>query len=361
MPGNTFGQIFRVTTFGASHGPAIGCVVDGCPAGLALSIDDLQQDLDRRRPGQSALTTSRQEADRVELLSGVFEGRTTGDPIALLIRNQDARSEDYDHLKDVFRPGHADIAYHLKYGNRDHRGGGRASARETAARVAAGAIAKQLLAREGVQVRAWVAQVGPVALDIPYTELDLSAIEGNPVRCPHPDTAEQMMQAIEVVRAAGDTLGGSITCLVKGCPPGLGEPVFDKLEADLAKAMLSLPAAKGFGIGSGFEAAGMKGSQHNEPLTFDGSTVSGPSVNSGGVLGGISTGQDILFRVAFKPVSTLMQDREAIDIHGNSVTLPPKGRHDPSVVPRAVPIVEAMAAIVLADHWLRNRSLNYPG
>lgn len=356
MPGNTFGQVFRVTTFGVSHGIAVGCVIDGCPAGLPLDVDAIQQELDRRRPGQSALTTSRQEADKLELLSGTFDGITTGDPITLLIKNRDARSTDYSHLSTAYRPGHADLTYVLKYGIRDHRGGGRASARETAARVAAGAVARQLLSSVGVSINAFVQQVGPVQLTVPYQQLDLSATDKHPVRCPHPDTAHQMQAAIEAVRDQGDTLGGTIQCVASGVPAGLGEPVFDKLQAALAQAMMSLPATKGFEYGDGFAAAQYRGSQLEDPFQMEGDTIQSTYNRAGGILGGISTGEDIYFKVAFKPVSTRLQPRDGITATGETIQLPVKGRHDPCVVPRAVPIVEAMTALVLADHYLRQRS-----
>ncbi|MCS7036648.1 MAG: chorismate synthase [Saprospiraceae bacterium] len=354
MAGNTFGVLFRVTTFGESHGPSIGCVIDGCPAGLAIDEDFIQQEMARRRPGQSALVTRRREADRVHILSGVFEGRTTGAPIALLIPNEDQRPRDYEHLSDTFRPSHADYTYWAKYGgHRDHRGGGRSSARETAARVAAGAIAKLLLRQHGIEVQAYVSQVGHIALQTPYTALDLSRTETNDVRCPDPVLAEQMAQLIRQVRKAGDTVGGVVTCIVRGCPPGLGEPVFDKLHADLAKAMLSINAAKGFEYGSGFAGAAMPGSQHNDLFTAESGHIRTQTNYSGGIQGGISNGMDIYFRVAFKPVATLLRDQPSVNTAGEPVLVKGKGRHDPCVVPRAVPIVEAMAALVIADHWLR--------
>jgi len=351
MPGNSFGQLLRITTFGESHGPAIGVVIDGCPPRLKVNEQIIQQDLDKRKPGQSAITTSRQEDDRVEILSGMFEGKTLGTPIALLIRNKDARPEDYAHLKETYRPSHADFTYEAKYGIRDHRGGGRASARETAARVAAGAIAKVLLAKEKVHIATYVSRIGKVKVMSPYTELDLSGVYTNDLRCPDKASREKMMTLLTKARKEGDTLGGIITCVVRNCPAGWGEPVFDKLHADLAKAMMSINAAKGFEIGSGFAAAEMKGSEHNDQF---GSTAQVTLTNnSGGIQGGISNGMDIWFRVAFKPVATLMQKQHSVDKHGKPVTLEGKGRHDPCVVPRAVPIVEAMAALVLADHYLR--------
>ncbi len=354
MAGNTFGVLFRVTTFGESHGPAIGCVIDGCPAGLPIDEAFLLSEMARRRPGQSALVTQRREADRVEILSGIFEGQTTGMPIALLIRNEDQRPRDYEHLAQAFRPSHADYTYRAKYAHRDYRGGGRSSARETAARVAAGAIAKLLLRHHGIEVRAYVSQIGHISLQAPYTDLDLSLTDTNDVRCPDAQVAEQMAQLIRQVRKAGDTVGGIITGVVRGCPPGLGEPVFDKLHADLAKALLSINAAKGFEYGSGFASAHMTGSQHNDLFT---TTPEGQirtlTNHSGGIQGGISNGMDIYFRVAFKPVATLLRDQPSVDAAGNPITLKGKGRHDPCVLPRAVPVVEAMTALVMADHLLR--------
>lgn len=354
MPGNSFGHTFRITTFGESHGPAIGVVIDGCPAGLEIDLEFVQKELDRRRPGQSAIVTQRQEADRVELLAGVFEGKTTGMPLALLIRNEDAKSKDYSHIADKFRPSHADYTYQAKYGHRDYRGGGRSSARETAARVAAGAVAKLFLTKEGINVTAWVSRVGDIELDKGYEQLDFSNIEATPVRCPDLAVAEQMENLIRDVRKAGDTIGGYVSCVVKGCPPGLGEPVFDRLHADLGKAMLSINACKGFEIGSGFAGVSMRGSQHNDPFFNDSGIIRTRTNHSGGVQGGISNGMDIHFRVAFKPVATIVQAQESVNEVGEAVTVEGKGRHDPCVLPRAVPIVEAMAALVLADHYLRN-------
>ncbi len=357
MPGNSFGHTFRISTFGESHGTAIGVVIDGCPAGLELDLDFIQKELDRRRPGQSAIVTQRQEADRVELLSGVFEGKTTGMPLALLIRNEDAKSKDYGHIADKYRPSHADFTYQAKYGHRDYRGGGRSSARETAARVAAGAVAKQFLSKNGISVTAWVSRVGEIVLEKHYEALDFSKIEATPVRCPDLEVAEQMETLIREVRKAGDTIGGIVSCVVKGCPAGLGEPVFDRLHADLGKAMLSINACKGFEIGSGFAGVTMRGSQHNDPFfTDENGKVRTRSNHSGGVQGGISNGMDIDFRVAFKPVATIVQAQESVNEAGDSVQVEGKGRHDPCVLPRAVPIVEAMAALVLADHFLRNRT-----
>ncbi|MFN4257001.1 MAG: chorismate synthase [Saprospiraceae bacterium] len=368
---NTLGTLFRITTFGESHGPAIGCIVDGCPAGLTIDPDFIQRELDRRRPGQSAIVTQRKESDTVQILSGVFEGRTTGAPIALLIPNEDHRSSDYDHLADAYRPSHADYTWEAKFGHRDHRGGGRTSARETAARVAGGALAKLFLQTQGIETQAFVSQVGPLVLEKNYTELNLALAETNDVRCPDPVLAEQMIQFIKDIRKAGDTIGGVVTCVVRGCPPGLGEPVFDKLHADLGKAMLSINAAKGFEIGSGFEGVKMTGLQHNDIFeTADGGrrTADGPNSqflipnlrtrtnHSGGIQGGISNGMDIYFRTAFKPVATVLRDQPSVNRAGEAVILKGKGRHDPCVVPRAVPIVEAMTALVLADHFLRWRA-----
>jgi chorismate synthase len=356
MAGNTLGTLFRVTTFGESHGAAIGCIVDGCPSGLHLDLNALQQELDRRRPGQSSIVTQRKESDTVRLLSGVFDGKTTGAPIAILIPNEDQRSRDYEHLAEAFRPSHADLSWQLKYGHRDHRGGGRTSARETAARVAAGAIAKQWLRSKGVDIQAYVSQVGHIQLLPNYTELDLSLTESNDVRCPDPATAEKMIRLIKKIRKAGDTIGGVVSAVVSGCPPGLGEPVFDKLHAELGKAMLSINAAKGFEYGSGFEGVKMTGSEHNDhflPADTLGQ-VRTRTNHSGGIQGGISNGMDIYFRVAFKPVATIMRDQESVDAEGQAAVVKGKGRHDPCVVPRAVPIVEAMAALVLADMMLRH-------
>jgi len=360
VAGNTFGSVFRVTTFGESHGTAIGCVLDGCPAGLSFDLDFIQHELDRRRPGQSAIVSQRKESDTVQVLSGVFEGKTTGTPIALLIPNEDQRPADYDHLAAAFRPSHADYTWQAKYGHRDYRGGGRSSARETAARVAAGAVAKLFLRQHGIEIAAFVSQIGHLSVVLPYFELDLSNTESNDVRCPDPVMAEKMIRLIRKVRKAGDTLGGIVSGVVRGCPPGLGEPVFDKLHADLGKAMLSINAVKGFEYGSGFAGTKMLGSEHNDLFLPDNSTLKtqNPTLktatnHSGGIQGGISNGMDIHFRVAFKPVATVMRDQDSVNAAGEPVVLKGKGRHDPCVVPRAVPIVEAMAALVLADHLLR--------
>ena len=352
MAGNTFGNLFKLTTFGESHGKAIGGVLDGCPSGLEIDLNAIQNDLDRRKPGQSAIVTQRKEPDTVEFYSGIFEGRTTGTPIGFAIHNTNQKSHDYSHIKDSYRPSHADYVYDQKYGFRDYRGGGRSSARETASRVVAGAIAKQMLGN--VKINAFVSQVGDMRLDKAYQELDLSLTESNPVRCPDPEMAAQMETYIKEVRKEGDTIGGIITCVAQNVPVGLGEPVFDKLHAELGKAMLSINAVKGFEYGSGFEGVKMKGSAHNDPFNSDGSTKTN---HSGGVQGGISNGMDIYFNVAFKPVATVIQGYETIDKEGNKVQTQGKGRHDPCVVPRAVSIVEAMTALVLADYTLLNRTI----
>ena len=351
MAGNSFGNLFRLTTFGESHGQAIGGIIDGCPAGLELDLEQVQVELDRRKPGQSAIVTQRKESDTVKFLSGIFEGRTTGTPIGFVIENADQKSKDYSHIKDVYRPSHADYTYDQKYGNRDYRGGGRSSARETACRVAAGAIAKQLL--QNIQITAYTSAVGEIELQKPFRELDLSEIEKNPVRCPDPETASKMEALIREIRSQGDTVGGVVECVISNVPVGLGEPVFDKLHAALGAAMLSINAVKGFEYGSGFAGAAMKGSDHNDLFNPDGSTKTN---FSGGIQGGISNGMDIVFRVAFKPVATLIQKQHTIDKTGNEVEMQGKGRHDPCVVPRAIPIVEAMAALVLADYYLLNKT-----
>ena len=356
MGGNIFGQIFRISTFGESHGPAIGVIIDGCPPGYSIDPDLIQKDLDRRRPGQSAIVTQRKEPDQVEILSGIFEGRTTGTPIAMVIHNADQKSKDYSHIKDQFRPSHADFTYQAKYGIRDYRGGGRSSARETAARVAAGAIAKQILARSGIETYAYTSQVGTVEIP-PNTPIDRDVIEQNPVRCADATTALAMESLIRDIRKQGDTIGGVVTGVLLGCPAGLGEPVFDKLHADLGKAMLSINACKGFEYGSGFAGIALKGSEHNDLFEqLDGKVITTTN-RSGGIQGGISNGMDIYFRCAFKPVATIMQDQASIDKSGQPVTVSGKGRHDPCVVPRAVPIVEAMAALVILDHLLRQQMI----
>lgn len=352
MAGNTFGTIFRVSTFGESHGKAIGGVIDGCPSGIELDLEAIQHDLDRRKPGQSAIVTQRKEPDEVEFFSGIFEGKTTGTPIGFAIHNTNQKSKDYGHIKDSYRPSHADYVYDNKYGFRDYRGGGRSSARETASRVVAGAIAKQFL--KGIEIQAFVSQVGDMKLDKDYKDLDLSLTESNAVRCPDPEMAMKMEKYIKSIKKEGDTIGGIITCVAKNVPIGLGEPVFDKLHAELGKAMLSINAVKGFEYGSGFEGVKMKGSDHNDQFNSDGSTKTN---NSGGIQGGISNGMDIYFNVAFKPVATVIQGYETIDKEGNKVQAQGKGRHDPCVVPRAVPIVEAMTAMVLADYALLNRTI----
>lgn len=355
--GNTFGQLFRITTFGESHGPAVGVVVDGCPAKLPLGEADIQPDLDRRRPGQSYLVTPRQEADTVEILSGVFEGRTTGAPIALLVRNRDARPEAYSEIRTKFRPSHADFTTLAKFGIRDWRGGGRASARETIGRVAAGAIARAWLRRaHGVEVLAWVKQVHALVAKIEPSRVRRKQVEATPVRCPDLATARRMMRLIERVRSEGDSVGGTVECVARGVPPGWGAPVFDKLDADLAKALLSLPACKGFEVGSGFAGATMRGSEHNDRFVRRGGRIRTDTNFSGGIQGGISNGEDLVLRAAFKPVATILRPQRTVDVRGRPTILAPKGRHDPCVLPRAVPIVEAMVLLVLADHALRQRA-----
>jgi len=351
MAGNSFGNLFKVTTFGESHGQAIGGIIDGCPAGVNLDIDEVQKELNRRKPGQSEIVTQRKEPDAVNFFSGIFEGKTTGTPIGFNIVNANQKSKDYTHIKDVFRPSHADYTYDKKYGNRDYRGGGRSSARETASRVVAGAVAKQFL--KDIKINAFTSSVGDIFIDKPYQDLDFNAIESNIVRCPDTAKAEVMIARIKEIRKQGDTIGGTVTCVLQNVPVGLGEPVFDRLHAELGKAMLSINAVKGFEYGSGFCGAKMKGSEHNDLFNADGTTQTNLS---GGIQGGISNGMDIYFRVAFKPVATIMQKQTTIDKHGNIVEMQGKGRHDPCVVPRAVPIVEAMAALVLADYYLINQT-----
>ncbi len=348
---NTFGNIYRLTSFGESHGPGVGGVIDGCPAGLELDMEFIQSELDRRRPGQSRITTPRVEPDAVEFLSGVFEGKTTGAPIGFLVRNQNQQSSDYDNLKDVYRPSHADYTYHQKYGIRDYRGGGRSSARETIARIVAGAIAKLYLNKLDVDIKAYTSQVGEIALENDYRIYDLSRIEDNFIRCPDPDIAERMIQLIQEVRYQGDTIGGIITCVVKGTPVGLGEPVFGKLHAALGSAMLGINAVKGFEYGMGFNVSG-RGSEVNDQFYMEKGVVRTRTNFSGGIQAGISNGQDIYFRVAFKPVSTILREQKTVDIHGKETRVTARGRHDPCVLPRAVPIVEAMAAITLMDFFL---------
>lgn len=351
MAGNTYGTIFKLSTFGESHGKAIGGVIDGCPAGVELDLEAIQRDLDRRKPGQSAIVTQRKEPDEVEFFSGIFEGKTTGTPIGFAIHNTNQKSKDYSHIKDSYRPSHADYVYDEKYGIRDYRGGGRSSARETASRVVAGAIAKQFL--NPLSINAYVSAVGNIKLEADPATVDFAEIENNPVRCPDQAKAAEMEAYIKQIRKEGDTIGGIVTCVIKKVPVGLGEPVFDKLHAELGKAMLSINAVKGFEYGSGFEGTSMKGSAHNDLFNTDGTTKTN---QSGGVQGGISNGMDIYFRVAFKPVATIMQNQETINSKGDTVAMQGKGRHDPCVVPRAVPIVEAMAALVLADFKLLKRT-----
>ena len=358
---NKFGTIFSITSFGESHGPGIGAILDGCPAGITIDEAFIQSELQRRKPGQSKITTQRKEEDEVEILSGTFEGKSTGTPIGLLIRNKDQKSKDYSHIADKFRPSHADYTYETKYGNRDYRGGGRSSARETAVRVAAGAIAKLMLKEKGITFHAYVSQVGDLSLEKPYTELDLSKTETNDVRCPDPTMAQKMFDYIDQVRKDQDTVGGVVTGVIKGVPVGLGEPVFDKLHAALGNAMLGINAVKGFEYGSGFEGVKMRGSQHNDEFFKDGDRVKTKTNHSGGIQGGISNGEDIFFNVAFKPVATIMQDQDSVDKEGNAVKVSGKGRHDPCVVPRAVPIVEAMAALVIADFYLLARTNKLAG
>ncbi len=351
MAGNSFGNLFKLTTFGESHGVAIGGTIDGCPPGIQLDLEAIQLEMNRRKPGQSAIVTQRKEPDEVKFLSGIFEGVTTGTPIGFIIENANQKSKDYSHIKDSYRPSHADYVYDKKYGLRDYRGGGRSSARETASRVVAGAIAKQVL--KNIKINAFTSSVGDIFIDKPYQDLDFSKIENNDVRCPDSATAEKMIDRIKQIRKEGDTIGGTVTCVLQNVPIGLGEPVFDKLHAELGKAMLSINAVKGFEYGSGFCGAKMKGSEHNDLFNIDGSTKTNLS---GGIQGGISNGMDIYFRVAFKPVATIMQNQETINKDGESVEIQGKGRHDPCVVPRAVPIVEAMAALVLADYLLINKT-----
>lgn len=349
---NSLGTIFKITSFGESHGPSVGVVIDGCPAGLKLDSDFIKAELLRRRPGQSKITTARNETEAFEIISGVFEGKTTGSPITIIIANSDTRSKDYDHNTDIYRPSHADYTYQEKYGHRDHRGGGRSSARITAGWVAAGAIAKQVLAYKNINVQAYVSQAGTVKLNTPYTQLDLGNTENNMVRCPDDSVANEMIALIEKTKKEGDTIGGVVSCVASNMTVGLGEPVFDKLHAVLGHAMLSINAVKGVEFGSGFEGTAMKGSDHNDAFVA-GDKVSTQSNFSGGIQGGISNGEDIVFRVAFKPVATIMKEQETVNESGDATTIKGKGRHDPCVVPRAVPIVESMTAIVLADFVLR--------
>lgn len=356
--GNTFGHLFRVTTWGESHGPALGAVVDGCPSQLPLSEADLQVDLDRRAPGQSHLTTQRKESDTVRIVSGVFEGKTLGTPIGLTIANEDQRSGDYSEVQQKYRPSHADYTYDVKYGIRDYRGGGRTSARETASRVAAGAIARKLLAvRWNVEIVAWVSKVHTLAAECDPNQVTRAAVDQTPIRCPDLARAAQMIEAVEAARKAGNSLGGIVTCALRGCPPGWGEPVFDRLEADLAKAMLSLPASKGFEIGSGFAGTELSGLEHNDEFYLEGDRVRTRTNRSGGVQGGITNGETVYFRIAFKPTATVMREQKTVSTEHTETTITGRGRHDPCVLPRAVPMVEAMAALVLADHALRQRAI----
>lgn len=357
MAGNSFGKLFTLTSFGESHGKAMGGIIDGCPSGLLIDVDFIQTELYRRKPGQSSLVTQRKESDKVEFLSGIFEGKTTGTPIGFIILNENQKTKDYDHIADVYRPSHADYTYDVKYGIRDHNGGGRSSARETVSRVVAGAMAKLILKQSGITIQAFTSQAGDIQLLKDYHHLDLSKTDSNTVRCPDELIAETMIQRIEQARKAGDTLGGVISCVIKGTPAGLGEPVFDKLHADLGKAMLSINAVKGFEYGSGFEGTKMKGSEHNDVFVSNDGKIITRTNHSGGIQGGISNGEDIYFRVAFKPVATIMQKQNTVNSTGEAVEMMGKGRHDPCVLPRAVPIVEAMAAMVLVDHLLRSKSV----
>lgn len=358
---NSFGNLFRITSFGESHGPGVGVVIDGCPAGIKLDHDLIRLDLDRRKPGQSALTTARKEDEEYEILSGVFEGETTGAPIAILIRNKDQRSKDYSHIADQFRPSHADYTYQEKYGHRDYRGGGRSSARITAGWVAAGAIAKQMIEQLGIVSKAYVSQVGDIASKKFFSTNELSVEEENELRCPDPATTDEMVALIKKVKKEGDTIGGVITGVISGVPAGIGEPIFQKLQAQLGMAMLTINAVKGFEYGSGFEGVTLRGSQHNDLFESSENGITTTTNHSGGIQGGISNGEDIYFRVAFKPVATIMSPQQSVDESGKAVTVDGKGRHDPCVVPRAVPIVESMAALVIADFVLMNQSTNLAG
>ncbi len=358
MAGNSYGTLFRISTFGESHGKGIGVVIDGCPPGIKIDEAFIQAELERRKPGQSAITTQRKEPDALEIFSGVFEGQSTGTPISIYIKNTDQRSKDYSHIADKYRPSHADYTYDAKYGVRDYRGGGRSSARETAARVAAGAVAKTILSDHGITVAAYVSQVGHIKTSKSYQELDLAEAENNIVRCADPEVAQTMIDYIKEIKKQGDTVGGMISCVIKGCPAGIGEPVFDKLHAELGKAMLSINAVKGFEYGSGFSSLSMKGSEHNDHFQNDESGKISTTTNfSGGIQGGISNGMDIYCNVAFKPVATIMRDQPSVNKAGDDAVVTGKGRHDPCVVPRAVPIVEAMAALVIVDFLLRQKSI----
>lgn len=360
MSGNSFGQMFKITTCGESHGGAVGVILDGCPAGLEISETDIQYELDRRKPGQSAITTPRAETDTIHILSGVFEGKTTGTPILLMAYNKDARSQDYDELKKIFRPSHADYTYLMKYGTRDYRGSGRASARETLARVAAGAIAKKYLKEKfGIEILSYVEQVGHIKADIIMDNVTMEAINANIIRCPNENIAKDMIGYIEQIRDAGDSIGGVIRCLIRNVPTGLGEPVFDKLHADLGKAMLSINAVKGFEIGSGFSGVELPGSKHNDPITVDNGKVRTVTNNAGGIVGGISNGEDIFCRIAFKSVSTINKEQDTVNLQYEPTKVKGEGRHDPCVLPRAVPVVDAMAALVVMDHYLRHNSYTH--
>ena len=359
MTGNTFGNIFKITTFGESHGTAIGCVIDGCPSNIEITEEDIQKELDKRKPGQSNITTQRKEEDKVQILSGVFEGKTTGTPIALLIMNKDHKSNDYSNIKDIFRPSHGDYTYFTKYGIRDYRGGGRSSARETACRVAGGAIAKKFLKNKGIDILAFVEQIGNIKVNInSIEEINENMIESNIVRCPDENKARQMIELIENIRNEGDSIGGIIKCFIKNCPAGLGEPVFNKLSAELAKAMLSINACKGFEYGEGFNCVNFRGSQHNDEFTNNNNKIRTKTNHSGGIQAGISNGEEIFFRTAFKPTATIFKEQDTVDINGNNIKFIPSGRHDPCVLPRAVPIVEAMAWLTIMDLYLINKAKN---
>jgi chorismate synthase len=358
MSGNTFGNLLKITTFGESHGVAIGLIIDGFPSGIEIDYDLIKSDLDRRKPGQSKITTQRKETEDFEIVSGIFENKSTGTPIAVMIRNNDQKSGDYSHISNSYRPSHADYTYQEKYGIRDYRGGGRSSARETAARVIGGSFAKMFLNKFNIQIVAYVSQVGDIKIDKNYSELDLNLIETNIIRCPDTNIAEQMINLIDSIRKQGDTIGGVITCVIKNVPVGIGEPVFNKLHSELARAMMSINAVKGFEYGSGFSSVKMKGSEHNDIFYNDSGKIRTKTNLSGGIQGGISNGEDIYFNVAFKPVATIMQNQESIDIEGNKAEVKGKGRHDPCVVPRAVPIVEAMATLVIADYILIKNAYN---
>jgi chorismate synthase len=357
MAGNSFGNIFKITTFGESHGNALGVVIDGILPNIIFDYQLVQADLNKRKPGQSKITTERIEDNEFEILSGLFEGKTTGAPLTIVVKNKNQQSADYEHLKDVFRPSHADFTYQQKYGIRDYRGGGRQSARETVSRVLAGSVAKMILQKIGVKVQAFVNQIHSIKLDLPLHEVNFDLIEQNIVRCPHPETANKMIELIEQVKAEGDSVGGIITCVCKGVPVGLGEPVFNKLHAELGKAMLSINACKGFEIGSGFESVLLKGSEHNDEFWVNNEKVTTITNHSGGIQGGISNGMDIVFKTAFKPVSTIKQKQYTVNTAFENTDFTAEGRHDPCVVPRAVPIVEAMAALVLVDYYLLNKCI----